>query len=74
LAKKKTNLLLTEQDLLRPFWVDLPMLFYGRVKKAALEFGIPQKELVSRAVNDFIQEQRKERSSAALAATGEQEQ
>lgn len=50
------------------------MLFYGRVKKAALEFGIPQKELVSRAVNDFIQEQRKERSRAALPTTVEQEQ
>ena len=37
------------------------MPFYERVKKAALEFGISQKELIPRAVDDFIQEQRKEK-------------
>jgi DNA repair photolyase len=50
------------------------MQFYERVKKAALEVGISQKELVSRAVDDFIQAQRKEKRRAVLPTTVEQEE
>jgi len=39
LAKKKTNLRLTEKDLQRPFWFDLPIRFYERVKGTAVEMG-----------------------------------
>jgi hypothetical protein len=74
LAKKKTNLRLTEKDLQRPFWFDLPIRFYERVKGTAVEMGISQKQFVSRAVDDFIEEQRKERRRAALPTTVEQEQ
>lgn len=74
LEKKKTNLRLTEKDLQRPFGFDLPIRFYERVKGTAVEMGISQKQLVSRAVDDFIEEQRKERRRAALPATVKQEQ
>lgn len=72
LAKKKTNLRLTEKDLQRPFSFDLPIRFYERVKGTAVEMGISQKQLVSRAVDDFIEAQRKERRRAALPTTVEQ--
>ena len=48
------------------------MQFYERVKKAALEFGISQKELISCAVEDFIQAQRTEKRRAVFPTTAEQ--
>lgn len=71
---KKTPIPRSEEDLLRPFWFDLPTQFYERVNKAAQEFGITRKELVSRAVDDFIEEHRKQKRRAVLPTTVEQEE
>ena len=52
----------------------MPTRFYERVNKAAEEFGITRKELVSRAVDAFIDERRKEKRRAILPTTAEQEE
>ena len=44
------------------------------MNKAAQEFGITRKELVSRAVDDFIEEHRKQKRRAVLPTTVEQEE
>jgi hypothetical protein len=65
---------LSEGELLRPFWYDLPAAFYLRVNKAAAELGTSRKELVSRAVDRFIKDSRKEKRQLVLPATPVQEE
>jgi hypothetical protein len=74
LAKKKANINESQEDLLRPFWFDLPSSFYARVNDAAKEFGITRKQLVSRAVDQFIEESRKEKRRERLPTTPIQEE
>jgi hypothetical protein len=63
-----------QEDFLRPFWYDLPASFYLRVNEAAAELGITRKELVSKAVENFIKESRKEQRRLVLPSTPAQEQ
>jgi hypothetical protein len=65
---------LPQEDLLRPFWYDLPAAFYFKVNKAATELGMTRKALVSQAVDMFIKESRRERRQAVLPATPVQEE
>lgn len=66
--------MLSPEDLLRPFWFDLPASFYLRVNKAAAELGMTRKELVSSAVDKFIKESRQEKRQIVLPATPVQEE
>ena len=59
---------------MRPFWFDLPASFYARVNKAAEEFGMTRKELVSKAVNHYIKNQRLEKRNLILPTTPVQEE
>ena len=65
---------LPQEDLLRPFWYDLPAAFYFKVNKGATELGMTRKALVSQAVDMFIKESRRARRQAVLPATPVQEQ
>ena len=65
---------LSQEDFLRPFWYDLPASFYLQVNEAAAELGITRKELVSKAVENFIKESRKEKRQMILPSTPAQEQ
>lgn len=48
--------------------------FFAKLREAAHELGMSQKELVSKAVNDFIRENKKEAQRVSLPATLEQEE
>ena len=78
LAKKensaKREAMLSQEDLLRPFWFDLPTSFYLRVNKTAAELGISRKELVTSAVDRFIKESKKEKRQIVLPTTPVQKQ
>jgi hypothetical protein len=74
LAKKRSNTDHSQEDLLRPFWFDMPSSFYTRVNKGAKELGITRKQLVSRAVDQFIEEARKEKRRQVLPTTPIQEE
>jgi hypothetical protein len=78
LARKSKNTqseeALPQEDLLRPFWYDLPAAFYLRVNKAAAEFGVSRKELVTKAVDKFIKDSRREKRQLVLPATPVQEE
>jgi hypothetical protein len=73
-AKKPKSTEISEADLLRPFWFDLPTSFYARINDAAKEFGITRKQLVSRAVDSFIEESRKKKKRQTLPTTQIQEE
>lgn len=62
------------EDLSRPFWVDMTPAFFTKLREAAHELGMSQKELVSKAVNDFIRESKKGAQRVNLPATLEQEE
>ena len=73
LPKKKTKQV-DFDDLSRPFWVDMPPVFYEKLREAAHELGMPQKALVSKAVKHFIEESKKEAQQADLPRTPLQEE
>jgi hypothetical protein len=67
-----------EVDVEDPFgplsWVNMPPAFFEKVRKAALEMGMSQKDLVSEAVKDFVREGKKETRRAILPTTPQQEE
>lgn len=52
----------------------MPPEFFEKVRKAAREMGMSQKELVSEAVKDFVRERQKEARQAILPTTPQQEE
>jgi hypothetical protein len=60
------------EDFSRIFWVDLPETFYRSVRSNATRYGLTEKQFVTKALDRFIEQERKARRPIPLSDAQEE--